>query len=147
MGPVDLVEPPQKILGRTIDIITARVVRKIRSQGRPTQLSLEQVDLVEEENDARPREPPRIHDGVKKDQTFHHAILPGHCKLFAKMTSTMTGCPYLITFLQQYLIVLTQRYAEDDGRDIFEAMNPLLSFASLSTDIKHAAGPGSVWGP
>ena len=58
MGSIDLVESPQKILGGTIDIVSARVVREIRSQGRSTQLRLEQVDLVEKQDNARPREPP-----------------------------------------------------------------------------------------
>ncbi len=46
---------------------------------------------------------------------------------------------YLTALFQQDLIVLAQRNAKDDGCDVFEAVNPLFAFASLPTDIKHAA--------
>jgi len=39
--------------------------------------------------------------------------------------------------LEQYLIVLAQCYAKDDGRDSLEAMYPLLSLTSLSSNVKH----------
>lgn len=44
---------------------------------------------------------------------------------------------YLITLFQQNLIIFTQRDTENNGCDVFEAMDPLLAFASLSSDIKH----------
>lgn len=60
MCPVDLVEPPQEILGGLVDVATARVVGEVVAEGRPGQLMLEDVDLVQEENDARPHEPSRV---------------------------------------------------------------------------------------
>jgi hypothetical protein len=44
---------------------------------------------------------------------------------------------YLIRFFQKHLIVFAESNTEDDGGDIFKAMNPFLPFASLSTHIKH----------
>lgn len=56
------------------------------------------------------------------------------------------GEVYLLAFLQEYLVVLTQGHTEDDRCDIFKAMDPFLSFTALATNIKHAMR-GSVYGP
>lgn len=45
---------------------------------------------------------------------------------------------YLVALLQEDLVVFAQSHAEDDGGDVFEAMDPLLSLAALTTDIEHA---------
>ena len=50
---------------------------------------------------------------------------------------------YLTALFQQHLVILAQGDAEDDGCDIFEAVNPLFAFASLPTHIKHAARGGT----
>jgi hypothetical protein len=47
--------------------------------------------------------------------------------------------PYLIAFLQKYLVILAESYTEDDRGDIFKTMNPLLSLTPLPADIEHAA--------
>ena len=46
---------------------------------------------------------------------------------------------YLVTLFQQDLIVLAERYAKNDRRDILKAMNPFLPFTPLPADIKHAS--------
>lgn len=46
---------------------------------------------------------------------------------------------YLIALLKQYLIIFAQCDTEDNRCDVLEAMNPLLSFASLTANVKHAA--------
>ena len=46
--------------------------------------------------------------------------------------------PYLIRLLEKYLVVLAQSHAENNRRDIFETMNPLLPFTPLSAHIEHA---------
>lgn len=43
----------------------------------------------------------------------------------------------LCCFFQEYLIILAQRNTEDDGCDVFKAVNPLLSFTSLAANVKH----------
>lgn len=45
---------------------------------------------------------------------------------------------YLAAFFQQHLVVFAQCDAEDDRCDVLEAVDPLLSLTSLTTDIKHA---------
>ena len=45
---------------------------------------------------------------------------------------------HLVTFFQQHLIVFAQSDAEDDRRDVFKTVNPLLPFASLTADVEHA---------
>lgn len=75
MCSIDLIEPPQQIFGRTVDIIATGIVWEVVPKRRPTKLLLEQIHLVEEEDDACPHEPSRVDHRVEKHQTFHHAIL------------------------------------------------------------------------
>jgi len=55
-----------------------------------------------------------------------------------KNTSSYKEYSYLATLLQQNLVILAQGDTEDDGRDVLEAVDPLLAFASLPSHIKHA---------
>lgn len=75
MCSVHLVEPPQEIFGRSVDIVTSGIVWEIICKRRPTELLLEQIHLIQEEDDACSHEPSRIDDRVEKHQTFHHSIL------------------------------------------------------------------------
>lgn len=49
------------------------------------------------------------------------------------------GGTNLITSFEKHLVVFAQRHAEDDGRDIFETVDPLLALTPLPADVKHAA--------
>lgn len=49
---------------------------------------------------------------------------------------------HLTALFEQDLVVLAQGNAENDGSDIFEAMNPLLPLAPLPTHVEHAAKGG-----
>ena len=55
-------------------------------------------------------------------------------------------CMYLIAFLQKNLIIFAQRYTEDDRGYVLEAMDPLLSLASLAANIKHTTRHISLCG-
>jgi hypothetical protein len=44
----------------------------------------------------------------------------------------------LIAFLEKHLVIFAQSYTEDNRSHIFEAMDPFLALAPLSTDVKHA---------
>ena len=66
MGPVNLVESPQQILRRSINIISTRVVREVVAQRRAAKLLLEKIDLVEEEDDTGAHEPSRIDDRIEQ---------------------------------------------------------------------------------
>ena len=83
-------------------------------------LLLESIDLIQEENDAGLDEPPRVADAVEKCKGFLHTV------------------DRLI--FEQKLIIFRDCDQEEDGCDIFEAMDPLLSFRSLPTNIKHSVG-------
>lgn len=78
MCAVDLVESPKQILGCAVYIIAARVIWKVVAERRSRELRLEQIDLVQEEDDAGPHEPPAIYYRVEQHQAFHHAILEVH---------------------------------------------------------------------
>ena len=74
---VDLIESPEQVLGRSVHIIATRVIGEIVAERRSRKLELEEIDLVQEQDDAGPHEPPGIDHRVKQDQTFHHSILQG----------------------------------------------------------------------
>ncbi len=57
MCPVHLIEPPQEILRRSVDVVTARVVRKVIAQGRLRKFRSEEIDFVQEQDDGCSHEP------------------------------------------------------------------------------------------
>ena len=81
-------------------------------------LLLESIDLVQEKDDGRLHEPPRVADGVEQCQCLLHTV-------------------DRLVFEEQ-LIVLGDGDQEQDGGDVLEAVYPLLSFRSLTTHIEHA---------
>lgn len=60
MCSVDLVEPPQQVLGGAIDIIPTRVIWKVIAKWGSRKFRFEQIDLVEEQDNTGPHEPPAI---------------------------------------------------------------------------------------
>lgn len=80
------------------------VFGKVLLQWHLWQLSLEQVDLVEEEDDGRPKEPARVDDRLEQDERLVHSVLA--------------------VLLEEDLIVLGEGDTEDDGGDGFEAVDP-----------------------
>ena len=62
MCSVDLIEPPEQILGGSVDVISTRIIGEIVAQGRSSKLLPEQINLVQEQNDTCPHEPPGIDD-------------------------------------------------------------------------------------
>jgi len=66
VGPVDLVEPPQEVLGGTVDIVTARVIGEVVRQRTSRELDFEQIHLVEEQDYTRSDEPTTVHHRVKQ---------------------------------------------------------------------------------
>lgn len=67
----------------------------------------------------------------------HHVSFPSPADCVVPLSSAKT---YLAALLEQDLVVLAQGHAEDDGRHVFEAVDPLLSFAPLAAHIEHATG-------
>lgn len=96
------------------------VVGEVLAHGRDRQLLLEAIDLVEEENDRRFYEPPRVADGVEERQGLLHAV------------------DRLV--LKKQLVVLGNSNQEHNRRDILKAVNPLLTLGSLTTHIEHHVG-------
>lgn len=76
MCPIDLVKPPEQILGRPIHVITARIVGEVVAQRRTRKLLAEQIDFVQEQDNTGALEPPRVDDRIEENQAFHHSILP-----------------------------------------------------------------------
>lgn len=51
MRSINLIESPQEILCRAVDVVASRIVRKVLLQRRLRQLRSEEVDFVEEKDD------------------------------------------------------------------------------------------------
>lgn len=101
--------------GRVVD--TALIVGEVVVHGADGQLLLEAINLVEEENDRCLCEPPRVADGVEQCQGFLH---------------TVDGLIF-----EEQLIVLGDGDQEENGSDVLEAVDPLLTFGTLATNIEH----------
>lgn len=97
---------------------TALVVGEVVLHGADGELLLEAIDLVEEENDRRLDEPPGVANRVEQGQGFLH---------------TVHGL-----VLEQQLVVLGDGDQEQNGSDVLEAVNPLLTLGTLTPDIEHA---------
>lgn len=95
MGPVDLVEPPQKIFGSAIDVVAAQIIGEVIAQRRPREFLAEQIDLVQEEDDTGPHKPPGINDRIEQHQTLHHSVLQKHISIRVSSRDTdwsLLGC-------------------------------------------------------
>lgn len=97
---------------------TTLVVGEVVLHGADGQLLLETIDLVQEENDGRLDEPTRVADRVEQGKRLLHTV------------------DSLV--LEQQLVVLGDGDQEENSGDVFEAVNPLLPFGTLTTDIEHA---------
>ena len=163
MSAIDLVKTPEQVFGRAVDVVAAGVVGKVVSERGSTEFLFEEIDLVEEEDDAGPHEPARVDHRIEQDQGFHHPILfrisrwdlvlllhpfhgMGQGQAADEREGTITvrirlgeGNAYLMILFQKDLIVLAEGHTEDDGGDVLEAMDPLLPFTTLSADVEHAS--------
>lgn len=57
MCPVHLVESPKKILRCAVDVVATGVIREVLVQRGAWEFLTEQIDLVQEEDNAGPHEP------------------------------------------------------------------------------------------
>ena len=108
----------QDIVAGQCIIITTLVVRKVILHWAHWELLLETIDLVQEQNYRRLDEPSRVANRIEQGEGFLHTV---HCLVF-----------------EQKLVVLRNGDKEEYGGDILEAMDPLLSLRTLSSNIKHA---------
>jgi hypothetical protein len=73
--PVDLVESPEQVLCSAIDVVTAGVIGEVVAQWGSRKLRLEEIDFVEEQDDAGPHKPAAVDHRIEEYQALHHAIL------------------------------------------------------------------------
>jgi hypothetical protein len=57
MSSIDLVESPEQVFGCSIDIVATRVIREIIPKRGAVELLFEEIDFIQEENDAGPHKP------------------------------------------------------------------------------------------
>lgn len=93
------------------------IIREVVLHRTYGQLLSESINLVQEQNDTCLDEPSWVADGVEQRQCLLHTI------------------DRLI--LEKQLIIFRDSDQKEDRSDVFETMDPLLSFRSLSTNIKH----------
>jgi hypothetical protein len=111
-------ESVQNVVACKTIIITTFVVREIVFHWADRELLLETINLVQEQNDRCLDEPSRVADGIEEGQGLLHTV------------------DSLI--FEQKLVVLGNSNEEEDGGNVFEAVDPLLSLRTLSSDIEHA---------
>ena len=69
-----------------------RIARETTDLG---QLLLKHINLIQEQHNARPQEPPRVDHALEQHEALHH--------------------PILVAFLEEDLVVFGEGGAEDDG--------------------------------
>jgi hypothetical protein len=107
------------VAGRSV-VGAALVVGEVVLHGADGQLLLESIDLVKEQNDRCLDEPSRVADGVEEREGLLH---------------TVDGL-----ILEQQLVVFGNGDEEENGGDVLEAVDPLLTLRSLTSNIEHAVG-------
>lgn len=120
LGLVERDEAVEDIVASSGVVGTALVVGEVVLHGADGKLLLEAVDLIQEENDRCLDEPTRVANRVKQGQSFLH---------------TIDGLIF-----EKKLVVLGDGDKEENGCDILEAVNPLLTFRTLTTNVEHAVG-------
>lgn len=113
-------ESVEDVVARGGVVRTTLVIGEVVLHGADGQLLLEPIDLVQEQNDRCLDKPPRVADGIEQCEGFLHTI---DCLVF-----------------KQQLIVLGNGDQEQDRSNVLEAVYPLLSLGSLTTDVEHAVG-------
>lgn len=112
-----------------------------RTESAPTRLRrrVKQTRLVEEEDDGRPHEPPRVADRVEEDEGLLHSV-DRLCRAKGRSTRILeySRDRGRLTILVEHLVVFGNGDEEDDGRNVLEAVDPLFALRALSSNIEHA---------
>lgn len=75
MCSIHLIESPEEVFRRPINIVAAGVVREILAQRRSPEFLPKQVDFIQEQDDACSHEPAGVDNRIKQNQTLHHSVL------------------------------------------------------------------------
>ena len=113
-------ESVQDVIARGIVVGATLVVGEVILHWADRKLLLESINLVQEQNDRSLDKPSGVADGIEKGERFLH---------------TVDGLIF-----EEQLIIFGDGDQEENCGDILEAVNPLLAFRSLTTNIKHAVG-------
>lgn len=120
LGLVEGNESVEDVVACSCVVGTTFVVGEVVLHWADWELLLEAIDLVQEEDDGCLDEPPGVADGVEECESFLHTV---DSLVFEKE-----------------LIVFGDGDKEENGGDVLEAMNPLLSLRSLTTNVEHSVG-------
>ena len=99
-------------------VVTSLVIWEVVLHWRNWKLLLEAIDLVQEQDYRGFDEPSRVANRIEQCECLLHTV------------------DSLV--LKKQLIVLRNGDQEEDGGNVLEAVNPLLTFGTLSSDIKHS---------
>lgn len=99
---------------------TTLIVGEVVLHGADRQLLLEAIDLVQEENDGSLDEPSRVANRVEQCQSFLHTV------------------DRLI--FEEQLVVFRNGDQEKNRCHVLEAVDPLLTLRTLTTNVEHSVG-------
>lgn len=75
VGTIDLVETPENVLDGSLRVVAAGIVGKIMAERRAREFLSEEIDFVEEKDDAGSQEPSGIDNRIEEYQALHHSVL------------------------------------------------------------------------
>ncbi len=110
-----MVESPENVPHGLIKVVAAAVIREMVSQGRPCQLQLEFVALIQEQDNLGPRKPSGIDNRVEYGQILHH--------------------PIRVQLLEEYPVILVKVNHKHDRRDVFKHVDPFFPLRPFAVGI------------
>ncbi len=111
-------ETVQNVVACCRVVVSALVIREVVLHWRDWELLFETIDLVQKQDNGGLDEPSGVADGVEEGECLLHTV------------------DSLV--LEKKLVVLGNGDKKENGCDILEAMNPLLTLRTLSTNIEHS---------
>lgn len=102
---VELIEPPENVLGRSVEVASTRAIREVIGQRYALQFFLKTPNIAKQEDDGGAIKPVRVDDRIEEEKALHHFVL--------------------IWFFGEMFVVLAEVNEKCNADAAFELMDPL----------------------
>ena len=102
---VELIEAPENVLGRSVEVASTRIIREVIDQRFAPQFFLEAPNIAKQEDDGGAVEPARVDHGIEEEKTLCDFVL--------------------VWFSGRIFVVLADVHEKYNADATFELMDPL----------------------
>lgn len=102
---VELIEAPENVLGRSVEVASTRIIREVIAQRFALQFFLETPKIAKQEDDGGLVEPARVDHRIEEEKTLCDFVL--------------------VWFSRRMFVVLADVYEKYNAGAAFELMDPL----------------------